>query len=153
MPRVLSQTPSAVQSRRWRAKQKATGDPHGFLAKQNASCKKWSKDHKEERIKYYRKYEKDNRERRAADALKYRRLAIHQLGGKCACCGELSWWNLTIDHIEPVSVRRRPRANIGKYYRQVIEAPEGVYQILCFGCNNSKRDRDRCTLDHSELRA
>jgi hypothetical protein len=73
-----------------------------------------------------------------------RKKVLLKLGQTCVCCGVQDWWNLTLDHIEPVKGNRIPWR---KLYNSVLIDSEG-YQCMCYGCNNSKNLGDKCTLDH-----
>lgn len=69
---------------------------------------------------------------------------------KCACCSENNILHLTIDHI--YGDGNRHRMSIRKeIYNWLIKNnfPSG-YQILCWPCNSSKSDGERCMIDHSK---
>jgi hypothetical protein len=62
-------------------------------------------------------------------------------GPRCACCGETLKSVLTIDHVVPCGKAGRK----GFTWRRVLtEGCPPAYQILCFNCNFSKGDRERC---------
>src|SRR3989304_2826345 len=98
-------------------------------------------------VKYHQKY-KDNYnsyQRRYYDEC--RKKILEYYGGnppKCACCGETTYWFLTLDHINGdghISRRKvteRNTAGIG-YFRWIIRNnfPPG-YQVLCCNCNYGK---------------
>ena len=69
------------------------------------------------------------------------------LGWKCACCGVTEWWNLTLDHIKPTFDAKTRSRVTKKILNHILNHPE-EYQTLCWGCNNSKSNRERCTIDH-----
>lgn len=81
--------------------------------------------------------------------IKVRIKMLSLLGGKCVCCGESNWWNLTTDHIKPI--RSKKRTTLYGQFNQFIQDPSSLnnFQCLCFGCNASKNDDDCCKLDHN----
>ena len=134
-------------------------------------------DNREQRLEYNRQYRQDNLEQlREYDRERntqrwqdpeYRVLAIEQqrarddalrarifahYGTSCACCGATE--DLCIDHVNGGGKDHRielfGRNNVSlQLYRWLIEQgfPEG-YQTLCRPCNTSKRDGERCRLEH-----
>ena len=77
------------------------------------------------------KWQREYRKRLKLDVL------IHYGGNppKCACCGELIYKFLTIDHINNDGYKTRK--TIGKniwLWLKTHNFPEG-YQVLCFNCN------------------
>ena len=132
---------------------------------------------REQRLEYNRQYRQDNLEQlREYDRERntqrwqdpeYRVLAIEQqrarddalrarifahYGTSCACCGATE--DLCIDHVNGGGKDHRielfGRNNVSlQLYRWLIEQgfPEG-YQTLCRPCNTSKRDGERCRLEH-----
>jgi hypothetical protein len=76
---------------------------------------------------------------------------IDILGGKCTCCGVSEWWNLCIDHIEPLNGTKREK--VWTTYIFIREYPEDArneFQLLCFGCNASKNKYYKCVIDHGD---
>lgn len=91
------------------------------------------------------------RERAAREKASRRDTVLDHYGRACACCGSPE--NLTIDHVNGDG--KAHRAEIGKQggvptYRWLIANgfPEG-FQTLCMPCNSSKRNGERCRLDHT----
>lgn len=90
-----------------------------------------------------RSHQKHKAARNAATAESRRRLKVRvltALGGKCACCGELTPEFLTLDHINGGG--RKHREEVGhthKLYRAVEKegCPKDKYRVLCWNCNAS----------------
>jgi len=59
------------------------------------SVLKWQKDHPDRA---------NNKARKWRTNLKLKMLDI--IGKSCVCCGVSEWWNLSIDHIEPVKGKK-----------------------------------------------
>ena len=101
-----------------------------------------------------RKQDKDWRQRnpeesRAASRRYHERLRAEMLaayGSRCACCGELRAYFLTLDHVLGDGAAERGRTGaymlIGELRRRGW--PKDGYQLLCFNCNCAKRDRVFC---------
>lgn len=70
------------------------------------------------------------------------------MGGKCICCGNTEWWNLTLDHLIPIRRKNHERTGITTL---LLKNPQMMkdFQILCYGCNNSKNSYEKCRLDHT----
>ncbi|MCK9370314.1 helix-turn-helix domain-containing protein [Candidatus Dojkabacteria bacterium] len=66
--------------------------------------------------------------------IKYRKVLIEELGGKCNRCGFSDLRALQIDHINGGGSKE-----ITKYYKKMIKEAPGKYQILCANCNWIKR--------------
>ncbi len=77
---------------------------------------------------------------------------FNSMGGKCKCCGITEWWNLTVDHIKPIHQPFIKRENTYKMVKRLLKnkGDRKDFQILCFGCNNSKNTNEKCGLDHSK---
>ncbi|MDE1814715.1 MAG: hypothetical protein KGH87_08915 [Thaumarchaeota archaeon] len=73
---------------------------------------------------------------------------INEMGGKCVCCGLTQWWILTLDHIIPIKGKNREHSY--KLYYKLLKDLElrKDFQIMCYGCNSSKNDGEKCTLNH-----
>jgi hypothetical protein len=76
---------------------------------------------------------------------------LDHYGRVCACCGSTD--RLNIDHV--TGGGRAHRAQLGSsyaLYRWLIDNnfPPG-FQTLCLPCNVSKKDGDRCRIDHSAI--
>jgi len=76
-----------------------------------------------------------------------RRKLIVSLGGQCACCGESHFSMLDIDHVKGNG--RAHRESLGyqwhKLFRHVSDnVSNGLYQLLCSNCNQSKRRLGEC---------
>lgn len=77
---------------------------------------------------------------------------IKAYGGACACCGESSWWFLTIDHKmgDGAEDRRAKKASSGlKFYRLLkkLGHPTDRFQLLCYNCNFAKGQNEECPHD------
>jgi hypothetical protein len=131
--------------------------------KQKAAQKRWREKNKVRTKEYDRRYRAENanrirrrrkayylrnRERMAAYDRSYsknrrsarRQKTIALLGGKCIRCGFDDWRALQVDHINGGGTRERLSTNsMDKYYRDILEAPPGKYQLLCANCNQIKR--------------
>lgn len=86
---------------------------------------------------------------------------VHYSGNppKCACCGEIEFRFLELDHINGGGNKEREKLFGGHFggstfYRWLVKHnfPEG-YQVLCANCNNVKRDNNIrfCKIHHPEL--
>ena len=65
----------------------------------------------------------------------------HYGGPVCACCGELEFAFLTVDHINGGGNAHRREIGVGQdILRWLVKngLPPG-FQILCYNCNNAKR--------------
>ena len=98
-------------------------------------------------------YREKNREWIIEKRKKYKtRLKLKVLklyNSKCNCCGITVFWNLTLDHINPLNGKFR-MDNMTQYLT-IINKPKirNEYQILCFGCNNSKHIDKYCSIKHN----
>lgn len=103
-----------------------------------------------DRRSYHDNPERHIRKRRKHRA-KYVRLFKNLLllmGGRCECCGVTEWWNLELDHLDPVRGSKRRSRTVLVQDLLLGKEPLGKYQILCHGCNTNKGTRERCTIDH-----
>lgn len=89
-----------------------------------------------------------NRERSLAHSKKYarkiREAVLAAYGGKCACCGEVAYEFLTIDHINGGG--RKHRSEVGFNICRVLHRegfPPG-YRVLCWNCNCALGRYGRC---------
>lgn len=96
------------------------------------------------RVKNRDKYLKRLRNKRHTSKIKL----IGEMGGKCICCGENKYWNLTFDHIIPL--RRKDNKRHTRVDSDLIKNKKNrkFFQILCYGCNISKNSNEKCLLDH-----
>ena len=102
---------------------------------------------KENMAKYYKDHKEEHKDSVITRQRKMKFVALDTLGHRCTCCGITQWWNLTVDHIIPI---RKPRLRgnwTNAQLQHIVDHPE-EYQTLCYGCNNSKSDREKCTLPH-----
>jgi hypothetical protein len=82
----------------------------------------------------------------------HRDVVFDHYGRACACCG--SEVKPTIDHVDGGG--RAHRAQIGhgsgNLYRWLVanDFPDG-FQALCYPCNRSKRDGERCQINHEAV--
>lgn len=88
------------------------------------------------RAKYY-----GNREHylatHASRTSKRRRDVLEHYGGKCACCGELSFEFLSIDHINGGGNKQKREMGRHKMWNWLHkDRPEG-FRVLCHNCNQS----------------
>jgi len=115
--------------------------------KQKAWMKKYREKHREKLLILNKKWNFENRVEQSIKKKKiYNRyrmdILIHYSNGvpQCACCGELEYEFLTIDHIAGGGRKHtttiRMRGN--NFYRYLIlnNFPDG-YQILCMNCNHA----------------
>ena len=127
----------------------------------------WSKNNKEKKIGYWRKYYYLNKEailktkrgqRRLREqtqqvsSRRYHRDKINTLRkyGEnripfCVCCGEKKYEFLTIDHIIPKKGIYQETCG-ENLYRRLLKIPldRKKYQILCYNCNMGKRVNETC---------
>jgi 5-methylcytosine-specific restriction endonuclease McrA len=84
-----------------------------------------------------------------------RKAVFDHYGWTCACCGSSD--DPTVDHVNGGGKAHREQLLSGKrgghgghLYRWLIgnDFPEG-FQTLCRPCNGSKKESDRCHLDHA----
>lgn len=93
-------------------------------------------------------------ERRHRAELKARCVAFYGPGGiaVCWCCS--SGEDLVVDHVDGNGPSHRlelfgeQRAGLRFYLWLIKEGFPGGYQTLCRPCNSSKRNGDRCRLEH-----
>lgn len=71
---------------------------------------------------------------------KIKRAAIDGYGAVCACCGELQYEFLTIDHVNNDGgvERKATKYQIGIYQKIIAQNFPASYQILCYNCNCAK---------------
>jgi hypothetical protein len=121
--------------------------------KQNARQQRWAAGSQERQAAIHQRYNDGHRdERREQDRVRHSRLReaiLNHYGRACSCCGSSD--DLGIDHIHGGGGRHRAEIGLGssKLYRWLIASGfPGGFQILCFPCNRSKGEGDRCRLDH-----
>jgi hypothetical protein len=74
---------------------------------------------------------------------------IKRLGGMCVCCKETRFEFLTIDHIEPLSPKRKDESKrIIEHIRRTNDIEK--FQVLCYNCNNAKAHYGYCPC-HEDL--
>lgn len=104
---------------------------------------------KEQAKEYSKRNYKKNKERLKKQSreyrIKYKKIAIHMYGGKCAFCGEDDFVVLSIDHKNDDGGEERRRLdkknrNMGwDFYRYLIKHPKrDDLQVLCFNCQRRK---------------
>jgi len=125
----------------------------------------WLTENKDKQREYWRTYwDKKGRKRRTpanperqkekqrAWLKSQRILILEHYGGKppsCACCGEVVFEFLTIDHINNDGQQHRreiSREHI-TFYTYLIKnnfPTDPPLQVLCYNCNYGKRSRDVC---------
>lgn len=107
----------------------------------------------EQNKKYYSLHKEYTRERAKISgrrSLQKLRLSIfrHYSGGepKCACCGEDTFWFLTLDHIENNGASHRAECGGTRGVLKWIVRngfPSG-FQVLCWNCHMAKSNWGRC---------
>ena len=105
--------------------------------------------------RYNRQYRQANLEqRREADRQRYwawKAAVLAHYGEQCACCGATE--RLSIDHVDGDGAAHRHEIfghnRGGSMYRWLVSQnfPSGL-QTLCTPCNQSKKNGDRCRLEH-----
>ncbi len=84
--------------------------------------------------------------RSKTEALELKRAAFAAYGDACACCGEARVEFLSIDHIDPATVKRGTygRSGVG-LYRMLKRAgyPAG-FRVLCMNCNFARGQFGYC---------
>ena len=78
---------------------------------------------------------------------------LDHYGRACACCSSTK--DLTIDHVNGDGGEHRADVGPGaSIWRWLVRNrfPDG-FQTLCLPCNSSKRDGERCRLDHENRAA
>jgi len=104
---------------------------------------------------YYRKNVECMRKKAKEYINNVRLNALKILGMKCVCCDITEWWNLTIDHVEPLLESRRGTNLSHKVFREIVKNPKKSkekYQTLCFGCNLSKNKYKKCQINHNVIK-
>ena len=114
----------------------------------------WRND-RDQRLRYYREYRKNNHEKALAATRLWRlsrlprnRVAVFDAyGHECACCGSLR--QLQVDHIVPWNGGSESPASGTSLYFWLInnDFPLG-FQILCRSCNKAKGQGNRCNIVH-----
>lgn len=88
---------------------------------------------------YYREHSGDVIAKRRAKDRALKQEIIDAYGGKCECCGEITFEFLTIDHINGDGAEhRRQIGGKGRRLYAAIKAegfPKDRYRLLCFNCN------------------
>jgi hypothetical protein len=118
-----------------------------YRERKREEIKRQQREWREANREYLREKERQHRE-------ELRTKVFDHYGRVCACCGSTE--SPTIDHINGggtahrLEVLGRGKVAGWVFYRWLVENdfPEG-FQVLCFPCNQSKCNRDRCRLDHS----
>ena len=110
---------------------------------------------KESRRKNHDKWNKNNRRKTQKYCRDYRNklttLVINHYGGKCACCGEIIFEFLTIDHIKGNGreERRKLGSNNLSIYRLIVKNNyPNEYRVLCYNCNCG-RERNNGVCPHA----
>lgn len=108
----------------------------------------YNKNHREQRLKIQAKFRKNHRKEISklySDKFrKLKNIILDHYGNKCACCGEIIYEFLTVDHINNDGAEhRRKLGNIGKsgrlFYDWIIKNNfPPIFQILCWNCNWAK---------------
>ena len=100
----------------------------------------------------HQKHKERNHQRIANNNRKQRLTCINHYGGKCACCGEMRYEFLTIDHINGGGGKHRAEIG-GHIYRWLIKnnMPLG-FRVLCHNCNASIGLYNYCPHQHVEVR-
>ncbi len=111
-------------------------------------CRKWKDENRDAHNAASREYGRRNAKTISVKLKAKRRVLKQQIldayGSVCACCGEVQFEFLTLDHIhgDGAAHRKELRMDGGGrsdiLYKHLIEAgfPEG-YRILCFNCNSA----------------
>lgn len=106
-----------------------------FVARQNAYNRKSYYKHRTERLAHYAHYQQQTVKRQAFEA-------YSEGNPKCACCGELEFKFLALDHKNGGGNKERRALGITAgvrfyYWLKKSGYPPG-YQILCHNCNCAK---------------
>jgi hypothetical protein len=72
---------------------------------------------------------------------KLRIRVIEHYGSECACCNELGWWFLELDHINNDGAARR---NNGENLYDIVKTWPSDIQLLCSNCNKAKEYHFKC---------
>lgn len=129
------------------------------IKKSREKCKPWMKEYIKEyrkdpkNIKHEREYHIEYREQNRKNINKWSRLRkykikqqlLKEMGQKCVCCGITEWWLLTLDYIKPIKgIRNRSESLVAKLLKN--KELQREFQIMCFGCNNSKNTGEKCLI-------
>lgn len=135
-----------------RRRREANPEPH------REASRRWREANREADQEKSRRWHEANREasrenkRRLREA--HREAVLDHYGRECACCGATV--DLTIDHVNGdgrehrLQLFGRVQGTSGMYWWLIKNGfPVGL-QTLCFSCNRSKRDGQRCRLNHAK---
>jgi hypothetical protein len=78
--------------------------------------------------------------------IKVRLEVLNHYGAVCACCGELRYEFLTIDHVNNDGAKHRRETKMGAgicYWLKKNNYPDG-FQVLCMNCNWAKSRYGGC---------
>jgi len=115
-----------------------------LVASQRASeyHQKYHQQHKDQinaqkKQDYYERVEEYKARQRATN-LERKKLVLSYYGGRCACCGEIRYEFLCIDHIEGGGNKHKKERNNAPIYGWLVkhDFPEG-FRVLCWNCNSS----------------
>jgi len=90
----------------------------------------------EKQLANHRKHQKTINEKGRKKWRERRELCLNHYGGKCACCGEIRYEFLAIDHINGGGNQERKNYSRNGFVSFLIKNnfPEG-YRVLCHNCN------------------
>ena len=114
---------------------KRNADPEKAREKSRISYQK----HKDKKMEYQRKYYKSVKEK-----------FIQMYGGKCACCGETTFYFLTIEH-KLGQIRSTKETGTRAYRKAIQEHRPDLYEILCWNCNCAKGQLGYCPHSPKEI--
>lgn len=79
-----------------------------------------------------------NAENRRRHSLKWKTAFLDMYGHECACCGEIIFEFLTLEHLQGRSGPDGHMLGAQSYKNAVKEYRPDLYQVLCMNCNFAK---------------
>lgn len=81
---------------------------------------------------------------------------IAAYGGTCACCGELRFEFLSVDHVDGKGAAERRKTGVQAGYQFYVWLrrkgfPKGPYRLLCFNCNSARGFYGYCPHEREAL--
>ncbi len=115
-------------------------------------CRQYYQRNREKLKEKVREYARKNPEKVRLGVLRknkqtywsLRLAALHEYGGKCACCGETGIEFLTIDHVfndgnEHRKITTKVSYGMMGWLKRNNYPQNGEFQILCWNCNMGKK--------------
>lgn len=108
--------------------------------KEREKARKAYQKYKDKKMEYQRKYYKEVKEK-----------FIQMYGGKCVCCGETTFYFLTIEH-KLGQIRATKETGARAYRKAIQEYRPDLYEILCWNCNCAEGQLGYCPHNPTEIK-